>query len=50
VGDESRAAVAAVGMWTDISARLYKVPTLDLVTKEVLAGGAYWLPGLFALC
>lgn len=41
VGDDPRAAVAAVGMWTDITVRLYSLPALTLVTKEPLAGGTY---------
>ncbi|CAA6668092.1 unnamed protein product [Spirodela intermedia] len=30
--------LAAVGMWTDISVRIFSLPALDLVTKEHLGG------------
>lgn len=30
--------LAAVGMWTDISVRIYSLPGLDLITKENLGG------------
>lgn len=30
--------LAAVGMWTDISVRIFSLPNLDLVTKENLGG------------
>ncbi|KAL0918442.1 hypothetical protein M5K25_010451 [Dendrobium thyrsiflorum] len=31
-------ALAAVGMWTDISVRIFSLPSLDLITKESLGG------------
>ncbi|XP_020599967.1 DNA damage-binding protein 1 [Phalaenopsis equestris] len=30
--------LAAVGMWTDISVRIFSLPSLDLITKESLGG------------
>lgn len=30
--------IAAVGMWTDISVRIYSLPGLNLITKEQLGG------------
>ena len=30
--------LAAVGMWTDISVRIYSLPDLNLITKENLGG------------
>lgn len=30
--------LAAVGMWTDISVRIFSLPDLNLITKELLAG------------
>lgn len=30
--------LAAVGMWTDISVRIYSLPELNLITKEHLGG------------
>lgn len=30
--------LAAVGMWTDISVRIFSLPDLNLVTKEQLGG------------
>lgn len=34
----SSSSLAAVGMWTDISVRIYTLPGLDLITKENLGG------------
>lgn len=34
----SSSSLAAVGMWTDISVRIYSLPGLDLITKENLGG------------
>jgi DNA damage-binding protein 1 len=30
--------LAAVGMWTDISVRVFSLPDLNLITKELLGG------------
>ncbi|KAL3687828.1 hypothetical protein R1sor_014137 [Riccia sorocarpa] len=39
VGDDpNRSHLAAVGMWTDISVRVFSLPDLNLVTKENLGG------------
>jgi DNA damage-binding protein 1 len=35
----SKAEVCAVGLWTDISARLLKLPNLEEFHKEPLGGG-----------
>ena len=31
--------LCAVGLWTDISARILKLPTLELLHQEMLGGG-----------
>lgn len=36
--DASRAEMIAVGLWTDISARILKVPTLEEINREFLGG------------
>uniref|UniRef100_A0A1D1YWE8 DNA damage-binding protein 1 n=2 Tax=Anthurium amnicola TaxID=1678845 RepID=A0A1D1YWE8_9ARAE len=39
IGENSNcSALAAVGMWTDISVRIFSLPGLDLITKEHLGG------------
>lgn len=39
VGDNpDRSHLAAVGMWTDISVRIFSLPNLELITKESLGG------------
>ncbi|KAL2629921.1 hypothetical protein R1flu_014607 [Riccia fluitans] len=39
VGDDpNRSQLAAVGMWTDISVRVFSLPDLNLITKESLGG------------
>lgn len=39
IGENSNySTLAAVGMWTDISVRIFSLPGLDLVTKEHLGG------------
>lgn len=39
IGENSScSSLAAVGMWTDISVRIYSLPGLDLITKENLGG------------
>ena len=35
----AKAEICAVGLWTDISARLLKLPTLEEFHKEPLGGG-----------
>jgi len=35
---DKRSDIAAVGMWTDISVRLLKLPSLEEITKEALGG------------
>jgi DNA damage-binding protein 1 len=37
--DNSRAQLCAVGMWTEISVRLFKIPSLEQVTVQPLGGG-----------
>jgi len=34
-----KASIAAVGLWTDISARILKLPSLEELNKEFLGGG-----------
>ena len=36
---EGKAHYAAVGLWTDVSALILRIPTLEVVTKEPLKGG-----------
>ncbi|PIA41691.1 hypothetical protein AQUCO_02200250v1 [Aquilegia coerulea] len=39
IGENSNASqLAAVGMWTDMSVRIFSLPGLDLITKEHLGG------------
>lgn len=39
VGDNpERSNLVAVGMWTDISVRVFALPSLTLITKEMLGG------------
>lgn len=35
----SRAEIVAVGLWTDISARILRLPGLEEVNREFLGGG-----------
>jgi hypothetical protein len=35
----AKADICAVGLWTDISARLFKLPSLEEFHKEPLGGG-----------
>jgi len=37
-GDSVRTSVASLGLWTDISVRLIKLPSLEEITKEYLGG------------
>lgn len=37
----AKAEICAVGLWTDISARLLKLPSLEEFHKEPLGGGSY---------
>ena len=37
--ETSKADICAVGLWTDISARLLKLPSLEELHKEPLGGG-----------
>lgn len=36
---KSKAHFVAVGLWTDVSALILTVPSLDIVTKEAMKGG-----------
>ncbi|XP_054261134.1 DNA damage-binding protein 1 [Macrosteles quadrilineatus] len=36
--DSSKADIVAVGLWTDISARILKIPTLEEINREFLGG------------
>ena len=35
---DAKSDIVAIGLWTDISVRLHKIPTLEEVTKEALGG------------
>ena len=37
-GESGRTSVASLGLWTDISVRLIKLPSLEEITKEYLGG------------
>lgn len=40
LGDTSgMSPLCAIGLWTDISARILKLPSFDLLHKEMLGGG-----------
>jgi DNA damage-binding protein 1 len=39
LGTSDRAALAAVGLWGDMSVRIVKVPSLEEITREVLEPG-----------
>ena len=39
IGENSNySSLAAVGMWTDISVRIFSLPSLEILTKENLGG------------
>ena len=38
-GGGERSEVLSVGLWTDITLRLFKLPSLEMVAKEPLGGG-----------
>lgn len=41
LGDPQQpASLCAIGMWTDITVRILRLPTLELITKEKLGGGS----------
>lgn len=40
--EEEMASVVAVGLWTDISARVLALPTLEENAKEFLGGGKHY--------
>ena len=42
LGDQQEAKVISVGMWTDITTRILKLPGLEQVYKEHLGGGEVW--------
>ena len=33
--------LCAIGLWTDISARIAKLPSFELLHKEMLGGGVF---------
>lgn len=37
-GSEEKAKVCSIGLWTDISVRLLQLPSLSLLTKDILGG------------
>lgn len=39
LGDDTKANVVALGLWTDISTRIYSLPKLEELAKEYLGGG-----------
>ena len=47
LGDNTRANVCAVGLWTDISVRVLKIPDLSQLGKELLGGGIFFIYLIF---
>lgn len=41
-GENTKATVCTVGLWTDISVRVLKVPDLLQLGKELLGGGIHF--------
>lgn len=41
LGEGTTSDLVAVGLWTDISARILRLPDLSEATKELLGGGNY---------
>lgn len=41
VDGETRSEIVSVGLWTDITVRLFKLPSLEEITKEPLGGGMF---------
>lgn len=39
--NEERSSLCAVGLWTQISVWIYRLPTLDVLHKESLSSGFY---------
>ena len=35
---ETRAEIASIGLWTDISVRLLRIPSLEEITREMIGG------------
>jgi len=38
---DGKAHFIAVGLWTDVSALILRVPSLEIVTKEPMKGGMF---------
>lgn len=38
LGDKEQAEICAVGMWTDITVRLFTIPSLTMIASEPLGG------------
>jgi hypothetical protein len=47
VGSNEVAQYCAVGLWTDISVRVLRLPSLEQITKEILGGGQNIFSHLF---
>lgn len=47
-GDSQKAELCALGLWTDISVRVVKLPNFDSLHVEMLGGGELGCP--FQLC
>ena len=41
--DDKRADLCALGLWTDISVRILKLPTLDAIHCQLLGGGVHYM-------
>jgi DNA damage-binding protein 1 len=42
-----KASIAGIGLWTDISARILKLPSLEEMHKEILGGGKAKLRNIY---
>ena len=41
--DKQHAELCALGLWTDISVHLLKLPTLDIIHCQLLGGGVHYI-------
>ena len=41
--DDVKSEIVCIGLWTDITVRLFKLPSLEEIAKEPLGGGKYIL-------
>ena len=41
--DKQHADLCALGLWTDISVRVLKLPSLDVIHCQLLGGGVHYI-------